>query len=146
MLFNLDHVYDALLSWDLVINAVIPPFTVALLVLKQQFGGVELESVKGLCCAMLTIRKSSALLVFFLGTAVGPVYTFLVLVMFPVFRHYGKGTNSPMLCIELPAHLAALDFCHLGHRCFKALHATYTTVFTQQLIACTKWEYTCCPK
>ena len=121
--------YDALLSWDLVINAVIPPFTVALLVLKQEFGGVELESVKGLCCAILMIRKSSVLPVFFLGIVMGPVYTCLVLVVFPVFRCFGKGTNSPVLCIQLPAHLAALDFCHLGHRCFKALRAAYTTVF-----------------
>lgn len=111
------------------INAAILPFTVALLLLKQEFGGAELESVKGLCCAILMIRKSSVLLVFFLVTAMGPVYTCLVLVMFLVFRCFGKGTNSPMLCIQQPAHLAALDFCHLGHGCFKALRATYTTVF-----------------
>lgn len=116
--------YDALPSWDLVINAVIPPFTAALLVLKQESGVVELESVKGLCCAILVIRKSSVVFVFFLGIAMGPVYTCLVLVLFPVFRCFGKGTNSPVLWTQLPAHLAALDFCHLGHGCFKALRAT----------------------
>lgn len=97
MLFNLDHMSDALLSWNLVINAVIPPSTVALLVLKQEFGGVELESVKGLCCAILMIRKSS-LFVFFLGTVVGPVYTCLVPVVFPLFRCFDKGTNS-LYCV-----------------------------------------------
>lgn len=40
-LFSLAHVCDALLSWNLGINAVIPPFTIAPLVLKQEFGGVE---------------------------------------------------------------------------------------------------------
>lgn len=74
-------------------------------------------------------RKSSVLLVFFLGTVRGPVHTCLVLVMFPLQRCFGKGTDCPMLCIQLPAHLAALDICHLRQRYFKALCATYTTVF-----------------
>lgn len=37
--------YDVLLSWNLVVNAVIPPFPVALLILKQEFGGVELCNI-----------------------------------------------------------------------------------------------------
>lgn len=50
---------------------------------------------------------------FSLESVVGPVHTCLVLVMFPVFRC--------VLCIQLPAHLAALDFCHRGQGCSKAL-------------------------
>lgn len=77
-------------------------------------------------------------LVFSLESVVGPVCTCLVLVMFPVFRC--------LLCIQLPAtHLAALDFCHRGQGCSKALRAACTTS-AQQPLTCTKWTWTCCPK
>lgn len=53
---------------------------------------------------MISYNKEE--LVFSLESVVGPVHTCLVLVMFPVFRC--------LLCIQLPAHLAALDFYHGG--------------------------------
>jgi len=65
--------------------------------------------VKGLSCAVLKIRKSLVAWVFFLGTVMGPVHACLVVVRFPVFRCFGKGTNSPGLCTQLPWILATWD-------------------------------------
>lgn len=67
----------------LVINALIPPSTVALLLLKEGFRRVELWQA-GLCCVILTVRKSSMLFLFFLGAAMGPMYIRLALATFPV--------------------------------------------------------------
>lgn len=50
-----------------------------------------------------------------------------------------------LLCIQLPAHLAALDFCRGGQGCSKALGISCTT-FTQQPVTWTKWTWTCCLK
>lgn len=99
------------------ITAVIPPFTVAPLLLKQEFGRVE-QSLEDLCSPY-----DKEELVFSLESVVGPVHTCLVLLVFPVFRC--------LLCIQLPAHLAALDFCHGGQGCSKVLGVSCSTL-TQQ--------------
>lgn len=86
------------------------------------------------------------LLVFFLGTAVGPVNTCPVLVVFPELRCFGKGTNS-LCCVSSTSSFGCPGLLPLRTRMFQSpVCNSHRWLSTQQLLACTKWAFTYCPK
>lgn len=88
--------------------------------------------MKGHCCAILMMKKSSVLLPFFLGTLIGPVYTCLVLVVFQIFWQ-----RCQLPCVVHPAasSFGCPGFLPLKTRVFRSPTCNIPhCLFTQQLV------------
>lgn len=144
-MFNLDHVSGALLSWNLVINAVIPHSCTTCFetgIWRGRTGICE----RSLLCYPYDKEELSVAFIF-PGNSDGTSIHLSCASHVSSVGMFWQRHKLPCVVYPAASSFACPGFLPLKTRMFRSPTCNmHCCLFTQQLSACTKCAYTCCPK